>query len=57
MSLLNKLYTDYIMIKALCKTEIVSKNFILFLVLVLLVPYFISIIFTILCNGNECLKI
>ena len=57
-TLYNKLQDDWGMIKNLFTVkELFNKNFIIFLVLVLLLPYFMSVIFTILCNGNECLKI
>ena len=53
-----KLNDDMQIIRQLfSKDELLSKNFVFFLVAVLLVPYIFSSIFTILCNGNECLMI
>lgn len=53
-----KLKDDMQIIRQLfSKDELLSKNFVFFLVAVLLIPYIFSAIFTILCNGNECLMI
>lgn len=53
-----KLKDDMQIIRQLfSKDELLRKNFVFFLVMVLLIPYVFSAIFTILCNGNECLLI